>query len=160
MTEQTRMLLTLKQIKPGMRVTLVSKGIINSFNNSYVDPTRIGYTSFLQVTNVGKQYLSGKHIYYDQGEEKLTAWQDKIDPEKYVIFSGIHLDLEQKYKDYRKALQEHEDKRKFARYNFEREAADFVRLQMEKWDKENPEPQPTDLNKLTFQAPILKSREQ
>ena len=78
MTEQTRMLLTLKQIKPGMRVTLVSKGIINSFNSTYVDPTRIGYTSFFQVTSVGKQYLYGKHIYYDQLQNAIRITKQVI----------------------------------------------------------------------------------
>jgi hypothetical protein len=149
MVRNENMSLTVKQLRAGQTITLVSKGIRHSFGNTYTDETQIGNTSFLEITRIGREYIYGKYIYYEDGKKQLSTWEDKINPAEYLILDGIRTDIQEQFNNYRLKLQEYENKRKEARYKFEREAYDLTRRKMETWDKENPRPTPIDLNQLT-----------
>jgi hypothetical protein len=103
----------------------------------------------MEITRIGREYIYGKHVYFEDGKKQVSTWEDKINPAEYLIFDGIRTDIQEQFNNYRLKLQEYEDKRKEARYSFEREAYDLTRRKMETWDKENPRPTPIDLNQLT-----------
>ena len=142
------MSLTVKQLRPGQVITLVSKGVIRYLNSNYVDETLIGNTIILEVTRVGRQYIYGRQIYFNNGRKESHTYETRIDPSEYIILDGIRDDIEQLYRQYRLKLQEYEQRRQEALRNFESEARNMILQKMAQWEKENPRPHPIDLDKL------------
>ena len=144
-------MITKKDLKIGQDITLVSKGIRQSYGTSYVVESNVGIAHFFRVTKLGTTYVYGKYQHKnDSGVMELTLWEDKIDPAEWVLFDGLREDLKQAFLS-RQALREaYEKLRTDTRRDIERKHSDLARAELDEWDKANPRPKPLDLTALPY----------
>jgi len=136
-------------IQIGSEITLVSKGKRQGYNSTWVDDLLVGDTSFLKVTKIGSKYLYGVYFHYeDDGKREDCCWEAKVLMDDYIILEGVHPDIKQKYKEYRASVNKHEEARNQQHRDLEWKYHDALNKEMDEWDKQNPRPQPIDLEKL------------
>ena len=128
----------------GCDVTLVSKGIRHTdySDQTWIDTTQVGRTSFFKVSSIGRKYLHGTYIYWDEEGRHNRDWPSKVIIEDYLIYNGIHHDFEERYDKYYAAVNAWKEAEEKTRRKTEWETRDYVAKQMDKWRAKNPIPEP------------------
>ena len=142
-------IISIKDIKVGDKLTLVNRGICRSefTENTWIDIYTKGRASFFEVEKVGRKYLYGYYMWIRNEEEGLIRqyWVAKINIEDVVIYEGFNEELKAVHREHQKALREHEELRKKAMYQIDREVSKIKSVTVDEWDKANPRIKPLEI---------------
>lgn len=142
----------MQKLKKGQDITAVSKGIVNGYSSPYVDYLQVGQTHFLRVSRIGRVYLYGYYIRFEDGQRKETDWESDLKLENFVVLDGIRTDLETAYLKFRSDDAAYNKLYEDTRRDLERELHDELSRKLGAWVKDHPRPQGINLKDLQGEA--------
>ncbi|MBA7540832.1 hypothetical protein ES705_33135 [subsurface metagenome] len=138
--------LNIKELKVGMRITLISRGIQRSEHHpdTWIDQQIKGTASFFEITRVGTKYIYGFGFYYEPETKKheKAHFEDKRLTSDFVIVLGFDVDAKIRHNVYMKAIRAHEEKEHKAEYEIDHKMREVKAKLQADWRKENPSPKP------------------
>jgi hypothetical protein len=132
----------LKHYQLGEEITLVSKGIQRSeyTKHTWIEERQKGRTSFFKIERIGRVYLYGRYIRFEDNSKELCYYESKVNPTDYHIYRDIHLHLKQAHTNFINRLNTYQKDRDNQRRDLERQANDQVNKQLEIWETQHPRP--------------------
>lgn len=136
-----RLQLKRENIRVGQHITIVSRGIRHSpYGPDYVNSDQVGSSAFMTVSKIGRDYVYGKHYRVENGKREVFYWEDKIKLSEYLVFDGEVNDYEALHLAYRKSVNDYEETRHKAEYEYDHEAYEAKRKWWAEWEIAHPRP--------------------
>ncbi len=132
----------METLKVGQDITIVSKGIRHSNydTKTWIDELDAGSTSFLKITKLGNKYVYGVHFYFEDGKRKDYYYESKHDLEEYIVYDGVHTELEKQHRKFRLDCDNYEKLKEEKHRKLDWKLQQQLNAKMEKWLIEHPRP--------------------